>query len=689
MKNLASIILAVLCFGIETAKAQDQPDRCHTFERHQVSMEDPDFAAAHAEKMDNISHYLHEHNDVAKADCAEILFLPVAVHFQNVGIDLACARDMAVSQVERLNMDFAGTNADITKWTGNQATTWPGIQHKESCIQFCLATLNHPAGQGIAEGDYAVTLNQFGEVDNIPEWAGYLNMFVRDMGNPLGFSPLGGNANGDGVTIGITYFGEISCGGNTISATYSMGRTATHEVGHYLSLSHPFDSGDCVADGDNIADTPFTNAATYGCYADGEVLTTCTDPILWPSYMDYVDDPCMYMFSTGQVDNMEAHVNANLQNLMNNATTTCEDAACIDFEVNIATQDETCAGIDGEIIIQVTDGTDPIQYSLDNGITFEAGGNLTSQTEGDYEVYVIDDAGCEYSESITLERETPPIEVLSALPAFCGDNTGSLKVKVNHSDDFEFKLEGTTGWQDTSYFGGLTSGVYNVLVRNSANCTSSLEVEVEDDNNLSLVVSSVKDVNCPLFDNGLISLNIVGAEPPVIWRLNNGPPTDIAYFDNLSTGEYFVSVADNKGCKDEYLFELGISYTNIDESCPCDVFIPNAMTPDGDGLNDLLQIIPTCPISDYRLEIYNRWGELIFETQDQSRKWNGGDDDYYHESGIYYYRMYYRWGETYNESLEVQMETGNIHVLRQKKFNITTRGIFQNLFQKIFLRTTF
>lgn len=664
MKNLASIFLAVLCFGIETIEAQVRPERCNADEYHQIAMQDPVFAANYAQKRIKINQYLHNHNDEAKNDCAEILFLPVAVHFQDVTIDLACAIDMSLSQVERLNQDFSATNADITKWTGSQPGTWPGIQNKESCIQFCLATLNHPANSGITEGDYAVTLNQFGEVDNIPEWSGYLNMFVRDMENPLGFSPLGGGGNGDGVTIGITYFGEISCGGNTISGTYSMGRTATHEVGHYLSLLHPFNSGDCVTDGDNIADTPFTSASTFGCHADGAVLTNCTDPILWPSYMDYVDDACMYMFSQGQVNNMEAHVNANLQNLLGNATTTCQDAACINFEANVSKQNETCIGNDGEISIQITDGTDPIQYSINNGITFSNNGDFGNLSEGDYEVYVIDDAGCEFSQSLSLTREIPPISLLGTTSAFCGDNSGSLNVSVNHPDVFQYKLDGFSGWQDESLFENLTSGVYTVLVRNASNCNNSLEVEVSDDSNLRLIVSSIKDVNCPLFDNGLISLDVSGATPPVIWRLNNGPAVGEAYFDNLGAGHYVISVSDSVGCKEEYEYDLNISFVNIDAACPCDVYIPNAMTPDGDGLNDLLQIFPTCPISDFKLEIYNRWGEMIFESTDISNKWNGGIDGYYQESDIYYYHMFYRWGETFNESLEVQTETGIIHVLR-------------------------
>ena len=319
--KIASIFSLLTFFSVTTfAQNEDGIIRCGTDERHEILMQDSVYAAQFAEKHLKIKNYLKDHKNEMKADCDEILYLPVAVHFQDVGIDYACALDMALSQVESINLDYSGTNQDINKWMQGRAIRWPQIQNGETCVQFCLATLNHPAGSGIAEGNYAVTLNEYGQIDNIPEWSGYINFFVRNMnGGVLGYSPLGGNGNGDGVVCGITSFGSVSCGGNNIDVTYGLGRTVTHELGHYLSLNHPFNNPDCTVDGDAITDTPITNAATYGCYGIGEELINCTDPILWPSYMDYCDDACMYMFSQGQTDQITAYVNTSLQGLLTNA----------------------------------------------------------------------------------------------------------------------------------------------------------------------------------------------------------------------------------------------------------------------------------------------------------------------------------------------------------------------------------
>ncbi|NEN23702.1 T9SS type B sorting domain-containing protein [Cryomorpha ignava] len=664
--KLFSVFTFLLLFSF-TAFSQNNNGiiRCGTDERHEILMQDSAYAAQFAEKNQKIETYLKSHNSEMKADCDEILYLPVAVHFQDVGIDYACALEMALSQVESINQDYGGTNPDINKWTEGRTIRWPQIQNGESCVEFCLATLNHPAGSGIAEGDYAVTLNEYGPIDDIPQWSGYINFFVRNMnGGVLGYSPLGGDGNGDGVVCGITSFGSVSCGGNTLMATYNMGRTVTHELGHYLSLNHPFNNPDCAIDGDGIADTPITNAATYGCYAIGEELINCTDPILWPSYMDYCDDACLYMFSQGQTDQLTAYVNTSLQTLLNNATTKCEDAACINFEASFQSSNETCEGNDGRIIFQASGGTEPYIYSITNGVTDSENPDFNNIIQGKYFLNIIDQQGCEFIDSVEIARDTPQMELVSSKNSFCGDNSGSLIVKVKYDADFEYSIQGVSGWQDTAYFASLSRGEYTVLAQTASGCTPSLDVTIGDDTDLSFVIRSVHPVNCPLFDNGLIDVLLSGGEEPIKWQLNEGNRSDKGFYDRLGAGDYNLSVEDGRGCRLDRDFKIGVSYLEIGDDCPCDMYIPNAMTPDGDGLNDLLVVVPSCPISNFNMQIFDRWGKIVFESEDLETRWNGGLDGYFVEPGIYFYRITYRWGEKFNESLEVQTENGYVQILR-------------------------
>ncbi len=126
----------------------------------------------------------------------------------------------------------------------------------------------------------------------------YLNIWVCNIGGGiLGYAQFpGGAANTDGVVIGSDYFGETTAGGE-----YGHGRTATHEVGHWLNLRHIWGDGRCRQD-DFVSDTPSSDRANYGCPSYPTVHCRTNDMTM--NYMDYVNDNCMYLFTNGQNDRM-------------------------------------------------------------------------------------------------------------------------------------------------------------------------------------------------------------------------------------------------------------------------------------------------------------------------------------------------------------------------------------------------
>jgi Pregnancy-associated plasma protein-A len=134
----------------------------------------------------------------------------------------------------------------------------------------------------------------------------YLNLWVCSLGNGLlGYAQFpGGPAATDGVVILNTAFGTVG----TVAPPFNAGRTAVHEVGHWLNLLHIWgdDEGGCSGS-DNVSDTPNQAEANTGTPEFPHV--TCNNAPhgdMFMNYMDYVDDAAMFMFSKGQIRRMDA-----------------------------------------------------------------------------------------------------------------------------------------------------------------------------------------------------------------------------------------------------------------------------------------------------------------------------------------------------------------------------------------------
>ncbi|OGS80559.1 MAG: hypothetical protein A3G95_05790 [Flavobacteria bacterium RIFCSPLOWO2_12_FULL_31_7] len=254
--------------------------------------------------------------------------IPVAVHFPSVSNSSSaatktCFRNFAQTQIDVINADYNATNSDLSNWAAASAF-YPGVNIGDLDVQFVIATQNHPAGTGIANGTAAVTFGTdfLGGADSDATWAGYMNFVIRDEGSSiLGYSPLAGSpAAGETVVMNTFCFGTGSgCPGYEPNPNFNLGRTVTHELGHFFNLDHTFAStscspagASCTTEGDRVCDTPRVTNETYGCPANGSIAACGTLKSLTMNYMDYVNDPCMYMFTAGQATRALAYINTIL-----------------------------------------------------------------------------------------------------------------------------------------------------------------------------------------------------------------------------------------------------------------------------------------------------------------------------------------------------------------------------------------
>ncbi len=296
--------IVLLLFCILSVSVVINAQRCASMEHLQEQLlSDPDMVARMQQIETQTAAYTANPNNHGSRS---IITIPVVVHvvYNTNAQNVSTAQIQA--QIDRLNLDYHKLNTD---WT-NTPAAWQSLVADYE-MQFCLASRdpNGNATTGIIRKQTSTT--SFSTNDNVKRtanggddaWPGssYLNLWVCNLsGGVLGYAQFpGGAAATDGVVITYTGFGV----GGSAQAPYNLGRTATHEVGHWLNLRHIWgDDGSGCSGSDQVGDTPNQGAENYGCpsYPHTDACATSSPGVMFMNYMDYTDDACMYMFTNGQ-----------------------------------------------------------------------------------------------------------------------------------------------------------------------------------------------------------------------------------------------------------------------------------------------------------------------------------------------------------------------------------------------------
>lgn len=202
------------------------------------------------------------------------------------------------SQIDILNQDFNAGNSDYN----SVPALFSGVKANVG-ITFVLDQVIRKSTNKTSWGtaDAMKKTNRGGLAPTSPTTK--LNFWVCTIGGGiLGYAQFpGGSSATDGVVCDSRYVGNTG----TATSPFDKGRTATHEVGHWMNLRHIW--GDATCGSDLVSDTPTHNTANYGIPAYPHYSTCTGSPVeMTMNYMDYTDDAGMYMFSTGQKSRMDA-----------------------------------------------------------------------------------------------------------------------------------------------------------------------------------------------------------------------------------------------------------------------------------------------------------------------------------------------------------------------------------------------
>lgn len=328
MKKLIAITFSLFTV-ISTASAQSW---CGSMEhRDELNAEDPE-VAKEVDKRFNAFNKLQQKSEADGVKNSNHYVIPVVFHIIHKGGNENISFEQIEDQMRSLNEDFAYTNPDTTD-TPAPFKAYAG----DANIEFRLAQLD-PDGnctQGVTRTYSLLTSNGNNNVKELIQWdpTKYFNVWVvknidkeSNYGTILGYAQfpdqLWSDAETDGVILRDDYCGSIG------TASSQVGRTLTHEAGHWLNLRHIW--GDATCGTDHVNDTPAAEEPNFGiCLNDypyrisisnGDTINSGCSPDastqvisqlngeMFMNYMDYSDDDCMNMFSLLQGERMRSAI---------------------------------------------------------------------------------------------------------------------------------------------------------------------------------------------------------------------------------------------------------------------------------------------------------------------------------------------------------------------------------------------
>ena len=318
-RSLIALSFAVFSVSLN-AQNQQVPNKCMSHEVLQQELQKhPELIQERMKFEQAVREYLERTRDSGqKADGKRII--PVVFHIIHECGPENISKEQILDQIRILNEDFSLTNPDFSNTPDAFAAIAADCQ-----IEFRLAQKDDQGN--CTDGIVRVYSSKTNEANNdngvksLSQWSyyKYLNVWVVKSigsiqgtgGEVLGYAqfPAGGLPSTDGIVLRHDCVGSIGTASNGAFGQ-RKGRTATHEIGHWLGLRHVWGDADCGSDG--IDDTPIAQGPNYGvCWSDyPHNIGACSggDTIngeMFMNYMDYSDDQCMSMFSQGQKEVMD------------------------------------------------------------------------------------------------------------------------------------------------------------------------------------------------------------------------------------------------------------------------------------------------------------------------------------------------------------------------------------------------
>lgn len=550
----------------------------------------------------------------------------------NAGTDTAlnCVRTAVTLQAtsSTTGVGFAWSNGTI------------GANNSVSAANTYTVTVLNPANGCTASDVVVVTINT-----TTPNVDGGLD---QELSCTTSSATLSGNSTTLGVTFAWSGPGTIT-NGNTATATVNQagsftllvtdptnGCTATDVVSVNPNVNAPnVNAGtdqvlSCVTTSAILTATSSTAGATFE-WSDG--ATTATTTTNTPnSYTVTVTDPSNGCQATDQVV-----VTQNIQipnvNAGADATLTC---------------------LVSSITLNATSTTSGVTYAWSNGAN---SASTTVNTVNTYTVTVTNTAnGCTAVDNVVIDANGVPTLSIASGDNPCPNVAKGFVTTSTNGGASPYSYLWSNGATSPS-ISSLHGGQYSVTVTDANGCSLSQTVLLTEGNGLSIAIQD--SVAISLGETIQLNPIVSGANTPLSYSWN--PPAYLSCVDcsqpivsAVGTISYTVMVEDTNGCKAEGKITIHVTPNY-------EVYVPNAFSPNGDGTNDVFEVFGNKKIwKELGIAIFNRWGEKVFESNDNGFAWDGKYRGVLQNPQIYVYQLRI----TFIDGRVMPLQKGSISLIR-------------------------
>ncbi|MBI3500523.1 MAG: gliding motility-associated C-terminal domain-containing protein [Bacteroidetes bacterium] len=420
----------------------------------------------------------------------------------------------------------------------------------------------------------------------------------------------------------------------------SNGSASANASGGTAPYTYSWSSGQTTSSVSNLSAGTYTIIITDAAGCAGNQTVSISQPPVITSSVSVTNTTCgsstgaATVTATGGTGNLtyswsSGQSTSSISNLaVGNYTCTITDAnGCTQTQTaNIAnangpnvsassTNTVTCnGGSNGSAAAAVTGGSAPYTYWWSSGQTISSATGLSA---GTYTVVVTDASGCSNLQTITIAQPPAVTATLSSTPANCGTSDGTATANPSGGNaPFTYVWNNFQGTQTAT---GLSSGTYSVIITDANGCSQTFSVSV----GLTGGPKAVAGTSSAIPFGSSVQLSSSGGTT-YSWFPSGGLScTNCAnpVATPTASTQYCVSVSDTSGCADTACVKI-----LVEPPCGSGYFLPNAFSPNSDGENDVLKIFPpeiVACIKEFKLAIYDRWGEKVFETTNASQAWDG------------------------------------------------------------------